>query len=111
MATEIYQGEDKTLTISPGADLTSYTEIEFIIDSPRQIKKTLSGGGIGSVTATQFNVDIDAADTARVSPGEYKYQVRATNGSGDKFHSKLTPNYVRILHSSFENPTGGNDYS
>ncbi len=107
---ELYQGEDKTLIIGTNEDLTTYTQIEFVIDSPRQIKKTLTGGGISGVTASQFSVQIDAADTKNVNPGRYKYQTRATSSGSKTYHGKTVPNGVRVLHSSFVNPTNGNDY-
>ncbi len=104
---EIYQGEDKTLTISTNEDLSSYSNIEFVIDATSAITKTLADGKITNVTATSFDVQVDAADTASVTAGKYKYQVRATSGSDKTYHGKLTPDGIKILQSSFINPIGG----
>ena len=39
----IYQGEDKTIIVKTNVSLVAATEIEFIIDTDTQIKKTLTG--------------------------------------------------------------------
>ena len=112
MALEIFQGEDKTITVESNIDLTTHDEIEFTIDTPTQIKKTLSGsGGISGVTATQFTVQIDAADTETVKAGPYKYQARATDSSGKISNAKFQPNKITIKDSVFTSIGSGNDYN
>lgn len=91
-------------------DLSAATEIEFYIDTPTQIKKTLSSsGGISAVTATQFSVQIDAADTETVKAGPYKFQSRATIAS-KKHNIKHTPNQIKILDSILVTQGSGQDY-
>jgi hypothetical protein len=106
----IFQGADKSFVFESGTDLTSATEIEFTIDTPTQIKKTLGGGGVNNVTATQFQVDIASADTESVESGGYKYQVRATIG-GLLRQGKFKPNRFTILDSVFTDIGSGNDYN
>ncbi len=107
---EIFQGEDATIVVQTRESLVSATEIEFAIDTPTQILKTLTGGQISGVTATQFSVAIAAADTQSVCAGEYPMQYRSTI-SGAKANGKLRPDAVRIRDSVFVNPgLYGNDY-
>lgn len=96
----LYQGEDKTIDVLMNDDISTATEIEFYIDTDDQIKKTLSAAQISSVTATQFSVAIDAADTETKTPGPYKFQARATI-AGKKHNIKFTPNKIRLLESVF----------
>jgi hypothetical protein len=98
---EIFQGADVTLVVETNDDLSSATEIEFYIDTPTQIKKTLSAAEISSVTTTQFSVAIDAADTASQAKGSYKMQARATVG-GKKRQGRFTPNKIKLRESVFE---------
>ena len=111
MALEIFQGEDKTITVESNIDLRTHDEIEFTIDTPSQIKKTLTGGSISGVTATQFTVQIDAADTETVKAGPYKYQARATDSSGKISNAKFQPNKITIKDSVFTSAGSGNDYN
>ena len=111
MALEIFQGEDKTITVESNIDLTTHTEIEFTIDTPTQIKKTKTGGEITGITATQFTVQIDAADTETVKAGPYKYQARATYSSGKISNAKFQPNKITIKDSVFTSIGSGNDYN
>ena len=111
MALELFQGEDKTITVTSNIDLTTHTEIEFTIDAPTQITKTLSGSGISGVTATQFTVQIDAADTETLKAGPYKYQARATDSSGKISNAKFQPNRITIKDSVFTSAGSGNDYN
>lgn len=106
---ELYQGEDKTIVVSMNDDLTSATEIEFIVDSPTQVIKKLSEAQISGVSSSQFSVQIDAADFATTAQGSYKIQSRATI-AGKKYNIRHTPNRIKILNSVFENQGSGNDY-
>lgn len=107
---EIFQGEDKTIIVTTNISLASATEIEFIIDTPTQIKKTLSDTQISAVTATQFSVQIDAGDTETVEAGEYLFQARATI-SGKKTNGKFQPNKLILKDSAFTTQGAGNDYN
>lgn len=81
-------------------DVQTATEIEFVIEATTKILKTLSAGQISNVTASGFRVQIDAADTTSIKPGEYKYQARATIG-GKKYNIRFMPNKIKILDSVF----------
>lgn len=111
MALEIFQGEDKTIVVTSNIDLTSHTEIEFRIDAPDQIKKTLTGGSISGVTTTEFLVQIDAADTETLKAGPYKFQARATDSSGKISNARFQPNKIEIRDSVFTSAGSGKDYS
>ena len=101
---DLFQGADRTIEVKTRTDLTSATEIEFTIDTVPQIAKTLSGGGISAVTATQFNVAIAAGDTRDIKSGEYRYQARSTFPSGIVTHSaQQDPPLVKINDSIFTN--------
>ncbi len=106
----IYQGEDKTIVVKTNVSLVSATEIEFIIDTPTQIKKTLTDSQITAVTATQFTVQIDAGDTETTEAGEYLFQCRSTISS-KKTNGKFQPNKLNILDSAFTSVGAGNDYN
>ena len=106
---ELYQGEDKTIIVEMNDYISAATEIEFYIDTDTQIKKTLTGGKVSSVTSTQFQVQIDAADTETKDAGAYKFQARATIAT-KKYNIKFTPNKVMILNSIFVTEGSGNDY-
>src|SRR5680860_25520 len=97
---EIYQDEDKSIIVDMNEDISAATEIEFSIETPTRITKTLTAAQISNVTATQFTVQIDAADFASTRTGEYKYQARATLASR-KYNIKFTPNKVKIMDSVF----------
>ncbi len=107
---EFYQGEDKALPITSNIDLTAYTEIEFVIGTDREIRKSLSAGEISNVTANGFTVQIDASDTESTKEGEYLFQVRGTDSSGKINHGTFHPNKVVIKPSVFVNRTNGSDY-
>ena len=96
----IYQGATKILQVTTSTDLSSATEIEFRIDSPVQISKTLTGGGVSNVTSTQFDVTIANTDTTNTPAGEYKYQARATIGA-NVIQGKFQPNKLIIRDSVF----------
>ena len=106
---EIYKGADQQIDIESNIDLTSATEIEFTIDTDTQIAKTLTGGGISSVTTTQFTVQIDAGDTADIAHDTYKFQVRATI-AGKKKQGRLRPNKIILKDSVFESSRNVKDY-
>jgi hypothetical protein len=108
---ELYQGESKTIVVETNIDLSAYAEIEFSINTPTQILKKLSEGDIADVTATQFSVAIEPADTESVASGEYQYQCRATDSSGNITQGKFTPDKIKIRDSIFvRSLVGGNDY-
>jgi len=111
VAFELFQGEDKTITVLTNIDLTSYTEIEFNIDTPTQIKKTKTGGGITGITASQFSVQIDAGDTETVPAGSYKFQARGTDSSSKKVNGKFQPNKLVVKDSIFVSQGSGKDYN
>ena len=105
----IFQGADVVIVIDTGlTDLSAATAIEVTIDTPSQIKKTLSSG-ITAVTATQFNLAIDAADTATVKSGAYRYHCRA-NINSKKKQGVFVPSRILIMDSVFENAGSGKRY-
>lgn len=112
---QVFQGENKSLVVSSGAgssiDLTLATEIEFRIDTPKQIIKTLSNGDITANSATQFTVLLVPGDTETITAGPYKYQARVTTAAGDLVNGKFTPNKLEIKDSIFTTAGSGNDYS
>jgi len=105
----LYQGEDKTIVVEMNTDLSAATEIEFSIDTPSRITKTLSAAQISAVTATQFSVQMDAADTETAKAGPYKYQGRATI-SGKTHNIRFIPNKIKILDSVFVDSNVTGDY-
>lgn len=107
---KIFQGEDKTIVVITNEDISAATEIEFVIDTPTQIKKTLSDGEISAVTSTQFTVQIDAADTETVEAGEYLFQCRATVSAKIR-QGVFSPNKIEIRDSAFTTEGSGNDYN
>jgi hypothetical protein len=107
---ELAQGADEVVDVLSNIDLTTATEIDFRIDTQPQLVKTLTGGGIGSVTATQFTVTIDAADLATVPAGPYKYQVQATIAGLVK-QGLFQPDKIKVTDSIFTDEGMGNDYS
>ena len=107
---EIFQGEDKTLTLKNNIDLSAATEIVFNVDTPTQIVKSLSAGQITAVTTTQMTVQIDAADTETVPAGGYRMQSRATL-AGKLVNGKYRPNKITIRDSVFTTAGSGNDYN
>jgi len=107
---EIFQGNDQVIVVESNIDLTTATEVEFRIDTQPQIVKTLTGGQVTDVTTTQFSVAIDAADTASVAAGRYKFQCRTTI-AGDTLNGRFTPDKIIIRDSIFTNEGSGNDYS
>ena len=110
MGFDAYQGEDKTIIVESNVDLTLATEIEITIDTPCQIKKTLSGGHISAVTAETFYLQIDSADTESVRPGRYKVQARFTDPSSKKTNGKFQPNSFTIRDSVFVDDEGTKYY-
>ncbi len=105
----VFQGEDKSLVIPVNLDLTTYTEIEFIIDASKQITRKLSRGEISAVTATQFQVSV--GDVSNTPAGEYRYQIRATDAGGSIQQAEIRPSRISVKHSAFVNPNSGNDYN
>ena len=105
----LYKGEDKTIVVEMNTDISAATEIEFYIDTDSQIKKTLSGGDISGVTATQFSVAIVPGDTDSVNVGSYRFQARATLSS-KLYHIKFTPNKIVIEDSIFLTSRSVPDY-
>jgi len=114
MTLRLFQGEDKTLSITTNADVSAATEIEFLIDTQaqagKQISKTLTAGQITSVTATSFTVQIDAADSETVPEGNYKVQCRVTIAD-KKTNGLFQPNKIIIKDSVFVDEGTGNDYN
>lgn len=106
----IYQGEDKTIIVKTNVSLVAATEIEFIIDTATQIKKSLTASQITGVTATQFFVQIDAGDTETVKAGEYLFQCRSTIAT-KKTNGKFQPNSINILPSAFTTAGSRKDYN
>lgn len=109
-AIRIYQGEDKTIVVRTNEDISTATEVEFVIDTPTQIKKSLTEGQITNVTATSFTVQIDASDTETVEQGEYLFQCRATVATKIR-QGVFSPNKVEIQNSAFTDEGSGNDYN
>ena len=107
---EIFQGDDEIITVESNIDLSTATEIEWAIDTQPQIVKTLTGGHISDVSTSQFLVAIDAADTASVTAGNYKYQCQATIAGKIK-HGRFTPNKIILRNSIFTDEGSGRDYS
>ena len=107
----IYQGQNKTLVVQTNIDLSSATEIEFKIDTPDQITKTLSGGGISNVSSTQFEVALVPGDTETVVEGAYRMQTRYTDSSGNIYNGTFTPDRAEIEDSIFTTQGSGNDYA
>jgi hypothetical protein len=107
---EVVQGEDKVIIVQTNNDLSGSTEIEFGIDTPEKILKTLSDVEITNVTTTQFKVALVPADTENVKPGPYKMQARVTL-SGKVYNLKFTPDKIKIMDSVFIDSYIANDYS
>ncbi len=109
MAIELYQGADRDIIVShDDSNLTSAIEIECKIDTPSPITKTLTGGGISGVTATQFTVTIEDTDTSNVPAGgdgangaHYRIQYRYTAADGTITHGKSSPQEVEVIDSIF----------
>ena len=98
---KLYQGADRDIVIShDDTDLTSATEIEFRIDCDPQITKTLTGGGIGGVTSSEFTVTIEDSDTANIDSKEYDFHVRSEK-AGIWTQGEPNPKTVRVIYSSF----------
>lgn len=106
---EITQGMDKTLTLWVSDDLTSATEVEYVIDSPTRISKALTTG-VTVNSASQVTIQIDAADTTNIVPGPYKQQMRATL-SGKLTKVKIQPNKIRITDSVWVDEYVAGDYN
>ena len=109
-AVRLYQGEDKTLVVTTNEDISAATEIEFVIDTPTQIKKLLSAGEITGVTTSQFIVQLDASDTETVAEGKYLFQCRATVATKIR-QGVFSPNKIDLRNSAFTNQGAGNDYN
>lgn len=98
---KIYQGSDFSLVVSHNFyNLTSASEIELRIDTPTQIVKKMTEGGIYSVTASTFTCFISDEDTQDIESGEYRIQCLATV-SGNKSFGQLSPSTIRIEDSIF----------
>lgn len=98
----IYQGSGKNITWNhKETGLTSADEIEFLIDSEPQVKKTKTGGGIVGISATSFTVVLDGDDTRTLkAPDEVCVEVRYTTGTTIT-HGRLNPSRVQIIDSAF----------
>lgn len=100
----ITQSSSKTIQIrqdsSSTLDFTAADEIEILIDSDPQIKKTLTGGGVTSVLANSFTVVLSDSDT-QVRSGEFGWEGRYTVGT-TKTPGRLNPSKVRIIDSAFD---------
>lgn len=111
MAVRVYQGENKDIVVPTNIDLSSYTEIEFRVDTPSQIIKKLSNGEISGVTSSQFTVAIIPGDTETVEAGNYKFQVLATASDGKLTLGKFKPDRFTVEDSIFTTIGSGNDYN
>lgn len=97
----LYQGSDRSIVVyHDDTGLASATEIEFRIDTPTPIDKTLSGGGVSGVTASQFTVAISDDDTSDVLSGEYEMEARSTK-AGVITTCELNPRFCQIVDSIF----------
>jgi len=106
---EIYQGEDVRIDVTINDDISAATEVEFRIDTPVAIKKSLTDGSITNVTTTGYTVQIDAGDTETLRSGPYKMQSRATI-AGKIHHIRHTPNKVKVLNSVYTQLGSARDY-
>ena len=100
----IFQGEDRTFTVTTSEDLSSAAEIEYRIDTSPQVAKTKTGGGITNVTSAGFDVTITAGDTENITAGTYVVQCRYTDGSNNTINGRFKPNKVEIRENIFVNP-------
>lgn len=107
---EVFQGATKVITVQTNIDLAAATEIEFRIDTCPTITKTMTGGGISGLSATEFKVTIEPEDTESIKAGVYKYQARATVGAS-KIQGRFKPNKLTIKESVFTTGGSGNDYN
>lgn len=99
---KFYQGAHRDIIVShDDVNLASATEIEVRIDTPQQITKTLTGGGVSGVTSSQFTVSIEDSDTSDVCSGEYRIQVRSTSAAGVITQGEINPSNVVIVDSIF----------
>ncbi len=97
----LYQGADRDIVLTHNdANLATASEIEVRIDTPTQIEKTLTGGGVSGVTSSQFTVTIEDADTDDVLSGEYRIQCRSTK-AGIVTQGEINPQFVQIVDSIF----------
>ena len=110
MSAEIFQGEDKAFTVSTNEDLSSATEIQVTVDTPKAIRKTLTGGDISAVTSSEFTVQFAAGDTATTCSGSYKWQVQAVIG-GNTYVAPFRPNRFVIKDNVALDAGSGNDYN
>jgi len=77
----IYQGATRNIVVKTSQNLVGSDDIEVRIDTCPNIMKSIIGGGISGLTASQFVVTIDAADTENVPVANYEMQARAITGS------------------------------
>ena len=110
MSQFIYQGEDKILNIDV-PDLTTFSEIEFKIETDKGISKKLTTGAVFAVTSDSISVRMDAADTASVKAGPYLFQLEATDAAGKKSVARFSPNKFTIKYSTFTTQGSGKDYN
>ena len=89
--TDIFAGQKLVITVSvttSGADksLTSATAIDFTLDTPTQITKSLDDGITvkASPNDNECVITLTAADLTGVTTGAYAYQLFVTDGSGDR---------------------------
>jgi hypothetical protein len=100
---KLWQGADRDIICTHDEPtLTGATEIEVVIDSPSQITKSLTGGGVLAVTTSSFTIAISDTDTVDTPSGEYEIDCRATIG-GVITHGLMNPRKVRIIDSKFSN--------
>ena len=98
---KLFQGADRTITVTSDKDLTTATEVEVRIDTPKQIIKTKTGGGVTNIIATGFDILIEDGDTTDIASGEYRIQARSTASTGIITHAQLAPSAVTVADSIF----------
>jgi len=101
---ELFQGTDRDIIVKHNdSTLPSADEIEAVIDTSPQIVKSLTGGGISGVSATQLTISVEDTDTVSKMPGEYTIELRSTDSNGKKTWGEIRPGYVVIIDSKFSN--------
>ena len=98
---KLWQGASLTISVDSDRDLTGATDIEYIIDSNPKIQLSLAAGDITGVTATGFRVNVKPSDTDGIKSGEYRHQIRATEGSSVT-QGQFSPSVLRIADSIFD---------
>lgn len=89
---DLYSGEDRTVTLAARdssnavVDLTSKTVTVYVGMRPNdptvQTAVFTKSGTIVSASAGTYSIDIDADDTADLE-GDYRYQAKTTDASGN----------------------------